>query len=355
MEFIKLKKNKSREMSDFVANHLLFEYARNTLDPERKKSVEKALEAAPELQNEFIKLINGIQYCEKLSETLINDAAIKQIELQSSQVNFIVNRLRWHQWPLGFRWLVEAGVVALLLVVVLNVLPLNRIIHLNEGADNQTIVAEVERKKKPDLGEALEANVEKPDFTDEEVKQPLAVATKDKTPNGTKSKEDPVPTVTAATKPVAVATKPPEPPVPTPATTTPPVAVPKPTTQPVAVVSSPVTEKSAKSTGWIYRGQFLVTNAEAVSPKIKDKIKELGGQKAGEVEIGWLKTPNVYYFHFTVPEAKLGELEALLKEYSTGKIIKEAHPRVMPDGIIRMLFTVEEKAADAKAAAPENK
>ncbi|OYZ23633.1 MAG: hypothetical protein B7Y39_04030 [Bdellovibrio sp. 28-41-41] len=349
-------------MSDFVANHLLFEYARNTLDPERKQSVEKALEAAPELQNEFIKLINGIQYCEKLSETLINDAAIKQIELQSSQVNFIVNRLRWHQWPLGFRWLVEAGVVALLLVVVLNVLPLNRIIHLNEGADNQTIVAEVERKKKPDLGESQEANVEKPDFTDEEVKQPLAVATKDKTPNGAKLKEDPVPTVTAPTKPVAVATKPPEPPVSVAATTTPPVSAttpavaipPKPTTQPVAVVSSPVTEKSAKSTGWIYRGQFLVTNAEAVSPKIKDKIKELGGQKAGEVEIGWLKTPNVYYFHFTVPEAKLVELEALLKEYSSGKIIKEAHPRVMPDGIIRMLFTVEEKAADAKAAS-ENK
>tara|TARA_B110001454_G_scaffold218991_1_gene249074 strand:+ start:119361 stop:120392 length:1032 start_codon:yes stop_codon:yes gene_type:complete len=343
VEFIKLKKNKSREMSDFVANHLLFEYARNTLDSERKKSVEKALESAPELQNEFIKLINGIQYCEKLSETLINDAAVKQIELQSSQVNFIVNRLRWHQWPLGFRWLVEAGVVALLLVIVLNVLPLNRLIHLNDGSDSQTIVAEVNRKKKPDLGETPEANVEKPDFTDEEVKQPTTVAAKDKT-QSVKTNDPKLVTPSVETKPVAV--KQPEPP---------PVAIPKPMTQPVAAVSSPETEKPAKSTGWIYRGQFLVTNAEAVSPKIKDKIKELGGQKAGEVEIGWLKTPNVYYFHFTVPEAKLGELEALLKDYSTGKIVKEAHPRVMPDGIIRMLFTVEEKAADAKAAAPEDK
>jgi hypothetical protein len=320
VEFIKLKKNKNREMSDFVANHLLFEYARNTLDPERKKSVEKALETMPELQNEFIKLVNGIQYCEKLSETLVNDAAIKQIELQSSQVNFIVNRLRWHQWPLGFRWLVEAGVVALLLVIVLNLLPLNRIIHLNEGGDSQTIVAEVERKKKLVVGETPEANVETPDFADEEVKQPAAVA--------------------APPKPIAFVTKPPAPSV---------------STAPaVAVVGSPVVEKSTKATGWIFRGQFLVTNAEAVSPKIKDKIKELGGQKAGEVEIGWLKTPNVYYFHFTVPEAKLGELEALLKDYSTGKIVKEAHPRVMPDGIIRMIFTVEENAAEAKAV-PENK
>ena len=223
----------------------------------------------------------------------------------------------------------------LLLVIVLNVLPLNRIIHLNEGVDNQAVIAEVERKKKPDLGEAQGANVEKPDFTDEEVKQPVVVAAKDKTLNGTKSKLDPVPSLIAPTKPLAVAAKSPEPPV---------------STFPVA--KSPV---SAKSAGWIYRGQFLVTNSEAVSPKIKDKIKELGGQKAGEVEIGWLKAPNVYYFHFTVPEAKLVELEALLKDYSTGRIIKEAHPRVMPDGIIRMLFTVEEKAPDAKAVAPENK
>lgn len=329
MEFVKLKKNKSREMSDFVASHLLFEYARNTLDAERKKGVEKALEATPELQNEFIKLINGIQYCEKLSETLINDAAIKQIELQSSQVNFIVSRLRWHQWPLGFRWLVEAGVVALLLVVVLNVLPLNRIIHLNDGNDSQTVVAEVDRKRKLILDEASESNVQAPDFADEEVKQPTTLAVQNPVPP-VKPKPDVVP---IPAKPLVMAPQP----MPTPQTT--------------------AAKPASKSGAWIYRGQFLVTNAEAVSPKIKDKIKELGGQKAGEVEIGWLKTPNVYYFHFTVPEAKLGELEALLKDYSVGKLVKEAHPRVMADGIIRLLFTIEEKTAEVKmdTVVPDNK
>lgn len=347
MEFVKLKKNKSREMSDFVANHLLFEYARNTLDPERKKGVEAALEATPDLQNEFIKLINGIQYCEKLSETLINDIAIKQIEQESSQVNFIVNRLRWHQWPLGFRWLVEAGVVALLLVIVLNILPLNRLIHLNEGSDSQTIVAEVDRKKKTVLGELPEANVERPDFADEEVKQPPAttVAAKD-TKAPVKTKEEPKSVVAAAP------TVPPPASAPI-ATVSKPTLTVAPATTPVVATAVPEKPTQAKSSGWIYRGQFLVTNAEAVAPKIKEKIKELGGQKAGEVEIGWLKTPNVYYFHFTVPEAKLSELETLLKEYSTGKMDKEVHPRVMPDGIIRLLFTVEEKTA-AKSA-PEDK
>lgn len=328
MDTIKLKKKESREMSGFIANHLLFEYARDTLDPERKGAVEKALETTPELQGEFIKLINGIQYCEKLSETLVNDAAIKQIELQSSQVNFIVNRLRWHQWPLGFKWLLEAGVVAGLLVVVLNVLPLNRIIHLNESSDSPTIIAEVDRKKKSNVSDGTVSNQTTPDFTDEEVKKEpsaMTVVTGNEVsaPSPTTSKAiDPTPKKDEAKKPEPL--------------------------KPVAIVRSPVVpEKTStpKTSGFILRGQFLVTNAEMVSPKIKEKIRELGGQKAGEVEIGWLKTPNVYYFHFTVPEAKLGDLEALLKNYSTGKLVKETHPRVMPDGIVRLLFTVEEKSA----------
>lgn len=320
MEFLKLKKIHNREISDFAANLLLFEYARDTLDVERKIAVGRALEASPELQNEFIRLINGIQYCEKLSETLVNDAAIKQIEQQSSQVNFIVDSLRWHQWPLGFKWLLEAGVVAFLLVLVLNILPLNRVIHLNSGVDSQTIIAEVERKKKTDTSDMPEANKENPAFFDEEIKQKQ--------------------TESVAIPPTAVAISLP--------TKLPSVS--QDHLEPGSGVAPTVTTKTvaAKMAGWIYRGQFLVTNAEMVSPKLKDKILELGGQKAGEVEVGWMKAPNIYYFHFTVPEAKLAELEALLKDYSTGKIAKEAHPRVMPDGIIRLLFTVEEKATDNK-------
>lgn len=321
MEFTKLKKIHNREISEFAANHLLFEFSKNSLDPERKDAVEKALERSPDLQNEFIRLINGIQYCEKLSETLVTDAAIKQIEQQSSQVNFIVNRLRWHHWPLGFRWLLEASVVGMLLVIVLNVLPLNRLIHINEVSDSQNIIAEMDRKKKTDFADPIVASKQDPAFVDEEIKQPVqtVVAAKDPAPADLKPSVDSL----KATKVAPI--------------------------QP-AMVSTPTMEKAtqSKSIGWIYRGQFLVTNAEAISPKIKDRIVELGGQKAGEVEIGWQKTPNIFYFHFTVPEAKLPELEAVLKNYSTGKMVKEAHPRVMPDGIVRLLFTVEEKSPTNK-------
>ena len=213
--------------------------------------------------------------------------------------------------------MLEAGIVGLLLVLVLNVLPLNRIIHLSDSTDNQNVIAEVDRKKKTDAGEQPEANKQNPSFVDEEVKQG--------------------PTIVATNIPPAV--------VEVKSKVEPPIAIPKPLV--TTATAAPTVEKvtQPKSAGWIYRGQFLVTNAAAISPKIKDRILELGGQKAGEVEIGWQKSPNLYYFHFTVPEAKLAELETVLKEFSTGKMIKENHPRVMPDGIVRLLFTVEEKAA----------
>lgn len=79
------------------------------------------------------------------------------------------------------------------------------------------------------------------------------------------------------------------------------------------------------------------------SPKITEKIIELGGRKAGEVDIGWKKSDTTYYYHFTLPEAKYSELIAFLSEYAKTELTKEKHPRVMPDGIIRLIITLDEK------------
>ena len=108
--------------------------------------------------------------------------------------------------------------------------------------------------------------------------------------------------------------------------------------------------KQKPSGGFLYRGQLNVTNVDMIAPKIKEKIEEFGGRKAGEAEIGWKKSSNLYYYHFTIPEAKLAELEQYLKLYSEAKLSKTPHPRVMPDGIIRIIFTVEEKQQPSNAS-----
>lgn len=60
------------------------------------------------------------------------------------------------------------------------------------------------------------------------------------------------------------------------------------------------------------------------------------------MELGWKKTPTSSYYHFTIPQAKYDDLIAFLSIYGKPVIAKEKHPRVMPDGILRLIVTVDE-------------
>ncbi len=68
------------------------------------------------------------------------------------------------------------------------------------------------------------------------------------------------------------------------------------------------------------------------------------GRTRGRIcRVGLEKNTELYvYYHFTMPEAKYQELVTFLSTYGKSKIGGEKHPRVMPDGIIRMIITVDE-------------
>jgi hypothetical protein len=122
-----------------------------------------------------------------------------------------------------------------------------------------------------------------------------------------------------------------------------------PTTLPAAPPPPPAPEKAKptagtaeKKMGVLYRGTISVTNIQAVTPKLVEKVQELGGRKAGQVELGWFKGDSSY-FHFTMPESRYEELQEFFKEYGKLTIQQEAHERVMPEGIRRIIITVYEK------------
>lgn len=327
---IKLKKFKKLEVSPFFGQNLLYEYALNLLDEDRRAAVEDCLSNDKNTQTEFIQISNGLQYVELLSEVVVSDKIIEQIENRNTQLNKILNKIKFHQWPLTLKWGIEASVVALAMALTLNILPWSKIVHLTTDAKDQDfIVAQIDKKKKEQYENDLKPNINKPEFVDEEVKE---VAKEPVKPSAK-------PTLPAPTPTVAVQAKPSLTPAPMAVATT------MPTTVAAAVVTAPPKpqEPVKPTTGYLYRGQLLITNIEMSAPKITQKIAEFGGRKAGEVEIGWKKTSQIYYYHFTLPEAKMADLENFLKLYSDVKLKKETHPRVMPDGIIRIIFTVEEK------------
>ncbi len=301
------KKNQ-RHVSRFIGRELLYDYLCGSLDEERKKAVEAYLQTSKEAQSDFQKLQDGLGYAQKLSELQVSPRLLAKITTPSSYLTVLFQKARFHEWPTGLKWGLESLVVVFVIVTFLTAAPWEKLLNVRVGApSSEVILAEINKTSSTEkIQNFPEAQPQPPEFIDE----------------GIKSKE---------TLPAKAQTPAPEVP-------TTPVKAPR----AKAVAAEEATAEGPKSGGFIYRGKIAVTNLEAVGPKIKDKIVELGGRKAGEVDLGWQKTPGSAYFHFTIPEVKYQELQGFLSGYGHANIDKEKHPRIMPDGIIRLIITVDE-------------
>ena len=320
---IKLKKFNKREISPFFGQNFLYEYLQNSLDEERKKAVEEVIHSDKNTQSDFMKMTNGLQYVELLSEVVISDKIVDQIINRNTSFHKILNKIKFDRWPLSIKWTLEALIIVLAMVITLNVLPWGKIVHLaSEDQNKDMMITKIDRKKKDLLiteseGRSKEIVNAKPEFIDEGIKLESKKIGLVKVPLSLKNS-------------IEIKGKEPH--------------------QSKPVVQNNTEISNSKTTGgFLYRGQLQVTNVEMIAPKISEKIFELGGRKAGEVEIGWKKSNQTFYYHFTLPKSKLAELESLLKIYSELKLKKEPHTRVMPDGILRIIFTIEEKSTTSSS------
>ncbi len=105
------------------------------------------------------------------------------------------------------------------------------------------------------------------------------------------------------------------------------------------VATASATSKLAQTTG-VYRGSITVTDFEQVASIIRDRVIAIGGKKAGEVELGWIKNKNISYFHFIFPAEKRDELVTFVQQYGKLNYKFEPHPRVLPLGQNRFIIEV---------------
>ncbi|KHD88479.1 MAG: hypothetical protein OM95_08165 [Bdellovibrio sp. ArHS] len=300
-----LSKKGKREISPFIGHELLYDYLTGSLDKDRRLAVEDHVKFSRDAQLDLTKIQNGQAYAEKLADTVVSQHIIGQINAPSNYMSVLMQKSNFDKWPQGLKWGLEALVVVVGIVVLLSITPWQKVMDLTTSTGSKELVlAEVSK-----TGTAP-AIVEQPEFVDEGVKE-----TASPVPTPTQEPTEPV----AAPSPTTVAAK-----------KVAPTPEPTPTTSPAA------------GGGFLYRGDIAVTNIEVIGPKITEKIAELGGRKAGAVELGWKKTSTSMYYHFTIPEAKYQDLMTFLGTYGKPKIAKEKHPRVMPDGIVRLIITVDE-------------
>jgi hypothetical protein len=327
---IPLSKKGKREMSPFIGHELLYDYLSGMLDDERKSAVEDHVKFSRDAQLDLNKIQNGEAYAKQLASTIVSQPIIEQINTPSTYLTVLMQKSNFDRWPQGLKWGLEALVVVAVIVTLLTVAPWQKVLQIGmSGNTKEVVLAEVAKTEKVAQVE------EKPQFQDEEPKTEKPLQTPKPSPVA-EVKATPAATVVASAAPVKPS------PSPTPAATV--AAATVAATKPAKVEASEKEEESdaVTSGGFLYRGEIAVTNLSVVGPKITDKIKELGGRKAGEVELGWQKSPTSTYYHFTLPEAKYQDLNAFLGTYGKVRVSKEKHPRVMPDGIIRLIITVDE-------------
>jgi hypothetical protein len=330
---IPLSKKNQREVTSFLGHEMLFDYIAGTLDEERKKAIDEFLNKSKEAQLDLIKIMNGMKYAEQLAETLVSQSLLEKVQEPETYLSVLLKKSKFDQWPLSVKWSIEALIVVTGIVGLLVLVPWDKALKLDLFPTNQEIVlAEVQKLAKPDGAPPQTETAEVPQFVDEPSGKPATVTNSKSKPKQKSGAE--ISTVgSTVAPPIGSPVVPPGP-----AAVQEAVAISE--SAPGAKAAPPVTAAFA---GSLFRGVLKVTNAEAITPKITEKIVNLGGRKAGEVDLGWKKGETAYYYHFTLPEAKYSELETYLSEYSSAKISKEKHPRVMPDGIIRLIIQVEEK------------
>jgi acetylornithine/succinyldiaminopimelate/putrescine aminotransferase len=105
-----------------------------------------------------------------------------------------------------------------------------------------------------------------------------------------------------------------------------------------------ITEEVVQRQGYVWRGVIKVEELnDEVSQKVVAIIQKLGGKKAGQVELGWKKGDS-RYFHFTIPESHYTEFNQSLQDIGQIQLKKEKHPRVMPQGSMRIIMSLESGA-----------
>lgn len=346
-----LAKEGQREVSSFIGGQMLFDYYEGRLDKERRSAVEEHLRYSGDAQSELEKLRSADDFAKLLSSIQIKSETKTILAQPKSYFQILQAKFNFSNWVTGLKWGVEALMFVSVVIALFSLAPWETIIKRSLDQKFERIVL-TEVPRPPRNIEPMSTNSE---FVDEGL---VKTATKQSAPNyafDVRSYTPPpgfIPeqAIKISSMPSKPATSadlggvhtsetpivPNQKPIPTPKAGK--------TTEAQVATSNLDSLGTIGGGGFLFRGDLPITNLAAVGGKIKEKIENLGGRKAGEVELGWQKAKDRSYFHFTMPAAKYAELDQFLRGYGKLKIAKEKHPRIMPDGIVRIILEVSEKS-----------
>ncbi len=369
-------KARKRSLTRFLAQELMLDFVEGRLDNERKLAVETSIEQSKDLQRELQALNKAEEYLEQLSQLEISDQLTSELANTETGLAKKLSRLSPKNWPEMARWSFEALIISIVVASLVSLLPLKKLSRWLPLPAQEYILAEVDsghEQDEPNEEEDLEtpepAKATGQELIATQLNKNLDVKPHDSADS--KPALNPSPKAVAKPKeatqsaaPVKVAANPPASSAEQDDESEGDVTLQRLSgastnedsgSSKVAAASSATSNLDvAKETkrpslakgpkGFVYRAFMATPAIDETSNSVREIVEKLGGEKAGQVELG-MRKPNGSYFHFSLPESNYEDLLTSLRNLGPVRIYKDPHWREMPEGQIRLILFVEDQAA----------
>ncbi len=297
-----------RKLSRFLCQELLYDYETGQLDAERVEAVEAYLPTCKETQKELELLRAGLEFTASLSRSSVSVPMVEKLRNTKGWWNRTYQRLNWNNWTDWMKWGAEGLVVASVVAFLVIVIPWHRVVDTLSFKASWKELQTVEVRPQP---------AEVDEMGDGSAKQ------EELRPDGFKIEHQDILQAGPAETPV----------------TTEVISSEAEEAEETEEAKEPKESPSAPPS-FVYRAAMNLAQVDAATEKIRDKIIELGGKKAGQVELGWRRGESSY-FHFSLPEENYETLLESLRTLGPVRIYKDPHSRVMPKGTIRIILDVD--------------
>jgi anti-sigma factor RsiW len=339
-----MKRKFKRKLTPFLCHEMLYDYAAGSLDEERRQAVDEFLKTDAEGQRLLESVKRGMGYLESLSQTGLKPEALAQLMDSESALSLGRKYSSWRQWPETLRWSITAIIISASVASVVAAVPWGSFnLFKPKKAQDTVELAQIPNGGIVNLEPANPSQAhEAPNEEESEIGVPPSElpgslphpgqSAKQVAVRGDGEEED-VPIDEEESHPASGAKH--QAPAPTPAAKVAAAAA-----LPIEATEAIEDKKEAKPKGFVYRAFMSLHELDTVGPKITDEVRGLGGEKAGEVELGWKRGTGRYY-HFALPEANEERLMEKLRAYGPVRISKDPHPRIMPRGQVRFILWIE--------------
>jgi hypothetical protein len=114
---------KKRELSPFMAEQLLYDYATKNIDTLRESAVADAIRNSPELAKELDDIIYGMTYCHHLQKTTLTTEFLDRLKSPLKWPARVKSYRNFRTWNQSTIWLLEAVGISLLVLLFTLAIP----------------------------------------------------------------------------------------------------------------------------------------------------------------------------------------------------------------------------------------